>query len=56
MHPSRPARPTGSFMKKSGIQEYVDNLIKFAKEQETDKKKSKHYVFTVHKTGRKSVY
>ena len=56
MHPSRPTRPTGSFMEKSGVHEYLDNLIKFTKDQENDRKKSKHYAYTVYKTGRKSVY
>ena len=61
MHPSRSTKPTGSFIKKAGIQEYVENLIKFAKHQETNynrRKSSTPFTFTVYKTaaGRKSVY
>lgn len=58
MHPSRSAKPTGSFMKKAGTQEYVENLIKFAKHQQTKRKSSTStpFTFTVYKTGRKSVY
>ena len=39
-------------------QEYVDSLMKFVKEDQAamNRKKNSNYVFTVHKTSRKSVY
>ena len=52
-------QPTGSFMNKAMTksQEYVENLMKFIKEDQAamNRKKNSHYVFTVHKTSRKSV-
>ena len=39
-------------------QEYVESLMKSIKEDQAalNRKKSSHYVFTVHKTSRKSIY
>ena len=58
MHSSRSTKPTGSFIRKAGIEEYVENLLKFAKHQETNynrRKSSTPFTFTVYKTGCKSV-